>query len=513
LIPESIEEYFFFDGERLNDYFRATSGEKIHEAVFKISQLGLLENAIEHLENKKKDFRRRAGELGSKAEEIREELEENEKLLREYKQESSRLKEQKGEAQKREDEYSKKLRTSSIPNVKELEKERIEIEEELDKLEEHIKELEKDKFDYLIKIAPLIFAYGPIAKMEELIGKGKEAGDIPPDYKKNFLEKLLKKGECICGTDISKENKRRENIEKLLRECDDISNISGELTEEYVNLRSIIDDLKDFREKQIRYGKNMKVLEQERNRKSERMKKISEKIGSSDIDQIKRWEHKLTEYKELKTDLIEKIAELKYYIEKTEKSIDKLNRQFDKELKKEEKHEKLRKILVFCDKSLDALKKTKDEIMEDVRKEIEEKTKGQFFDLIWKRETYKDVRIDKEYNISVVDQYGLEGTGTLSAGERQVLALSFVAALNSVSGFNVPIIIDTPLGRLSREPKKSIASNLASYLKEKQVTLLVTDEEYTPEVRDRLSKRVGSEYVINFKETKKGSEAKVVLYG
>jgi len=513
LIPESIEEYFFFDGERLNDYFRAKSGEKIHEAVFKISQLGLLENAIGHLENKKKDFRRTASKLGSKAEEIREELEENEKLLREYKQESSRLKEQKGEAQKREDEYSKKLRTSSIPNVRELEKERIEIEEELSKLEERIKELEKDKFDYLIKIAPSIFAYAPIVKMEELIGKGKEAGDIPPDYKKNFLEKLLKKGECICGTDISKENKHRENIEKLLTECDDISNISGELTEEYVNLRSIIDDLKDFREKQIRYGKNIKTLEQERNRKSERMKKISEKIGSCDIDQIKRWEHRLTEYKEIKNDLIEKIAERKYYIEKTEKSIDKLNRQFDKELKKEEKHEKLRKILVFCDKSLDALKKTKDEIMEDVREEIEEKTKGQFFDLIWKRETYKDVRIDEEYNISVVDQYGLEGTGTLSAGERQVLALSFVAALNSVSGFNVPIIIDTPLGRLSREPKKSIASNLPSYLKEKQVTLLVTDEEYIPEVRDRLSKRVGREYVINFKETKKGSEAKVVPYG
>ncbi len=512
LIPESIEEYFFFDGERLNDYFRATSGEKIRDAVFKISQIGLLENAIEHLESEKKDFVIRAGKLGSKAEEIREELYEDEKLLKEYKQELSRLKGQKGEAQNKEDEYSKKLRTSSIPNVRELEKERIETEEELGKLEKHIKELEKETFDYLIKIVPSIFAHGPIVIMKELIGRRKEAGDIPPDYKKNFLEKLLKKGECICGTDISKANKCREKVERLVRECDDISNISGELTEEYVSLRSIIDDLKNFRKEQISYGKGIKELEEDRKRKSEKLKKISEKIGSSDIEQIKRWEHKLAKYKEIENDLVNKIAELKFYIKEKENRIDKLNRQFDEELKKEEKYKILRKILCFCDKSLDALKEIREKIMEDVRKEIEEKTKNQFFALIWKRETYKDLKIDKEYNISVIDQYGLEGTGTLSAGERQVLALSFVAALNNVSGFNVPIVIDTPLGRLAKEPKKNVASNLPGYLKEKQVILLVTDEEYTIEVRDKLSKRVGKEYLINFRENKKGSEAKVVAY-
>lgn len=42
LIPESLEEYFFFDGERLNDYFKDKSG-KIREEVFKISQLDLLD--------------------------------------------------------------------------------------------------------------------------------------------------------------------------------------------------------------------------------------------------------------------------------------------------------------------------------------------------------------------------------------------------------------------------------------------------------------------------------------
>ena len=512
LIPESIEEYFFFDGERLNDYFRTTSGAKIREAVFKISQVGLIENAIEHLENKKKDFVRKAGNLSSKAEEIKDELNKSEELLEEYKKRLIVLKREKEGAQKKEDEFSEKLRTSSFPNIRELEQERIIIENELNKIEIEVEELKKNRFDYLIKKAPLIFAYNPIIKTKKLIDSKKEAGDIPPDYKKNFLEKLLKNGKCICGTDISQNNKFRENIEKILYECDDISNISSELTEEYVHLKSITNELKDFRKEQIFYGKKIKGLEGDRKLKNKRLKKISEKIKGFDIEKIKRWENKLKEYRVIRDKITEQIIENKYYKEKEEKELNKLNKLFDEELRKEEKNKKLRKILHFCDNSLDVLRKIKNGIMEDVRKEIEEKTKTQFFDLIWKKDTYKDVKIDENYQISVLNQYGLEGIGTLSAGERQILALSFMAALNSVSGFNVPIIIDTPLGRLSKEPKKNIAINLPNYLKGKQVTLLVTEEEYTQEVRDYLAINVSKEYIINFKDLKNGNESKVVLY-
>lgn len=90
--------------------------------------------------------------------------------------------------------------------------------------------------------------------------------------------------------------------------------------------------------------------------------------------------------------------------------------------------------------------------------------------------------------------------GSLSAGERQILALSFMAALYSVSGFDAPIIIDTPLGRISGEPRKNIAEALPGYLSKTQVTLLMTDTEYTDEVRKELLKRIGKEYRLVFKD-------------
>ena len=43
--------------------------------------------------------------------------------------------------------------------------------------------------------------------------------------------------------------------------------------------------------------------------------------------------------------------------------------------------------------------------------------------------------------------------------------------------------------------------------------MLVTNEEYTPEVYNNLSNKIGSEYIINFIESPEGSEAKVVSNG
>ena len=78
IIPPSIKEYFFFDGEQLNNYFSEHSGKKINEAVFKISQLILFEDIITHLENRRSHYRKelnkvspKAGELGQKLEILR----------------------------------------------------------------------------------------------------------------------------------------------------------------------------------------------------------------------------------------------------------------------------------------------------------------------------------------------------------------------------------------------------------------------------------------------------------
>ncbi|MBU4502297.1 MAG: AAA family ATPase [Nanoarchaeota archaeon] len=512
LLPEKINEYFLFDGERLDNYFKEESGGIIKEAVFKISQLDLLDRMIDHLNKTKDEFLRSSEGLTPEIKELEEKKTALLDSLEKMKNELGKQSNAKKEAKEHRNEIDKKLRESPR-NIKKLAEEREGLEQDLLKLESELEEERKNRSDYLIEMSPLILTHEAINQSWRIISKQEEAGKIPPPIAKNFLERLLEKGVCICGTDISKKNEYRKNVELFLQSCKDIGNISGEIIELCGYLRGLIDESSDFRKKQIMYGKRVEDLEEREKKNNERLKRIEEEIKGCDVKEIKRLEEKLEEYNNEISNVDQKIGEIKVKIDnmKDERLVQ-IDRDLNKELKKEEKFQELRRILSFCNSVLDIANKIKTEIMGEIREEIEEKTKKQFFDIIWKKVTYKEVKIDDNYNFLVLDQTGRKALGTLSAGERESLALSFMAALNTVSGFDVPIVIDTPLARIDTEERQDIARSLPEYFKDTQVVILVTGAEYTPAVRKSLSKNVCKEYKIKFEEYKKGSEAKVVSY-
>lgn len=514
LIPESLEEYFFFDGERLNDYFMENSGEKIKAEVFKISQLNLLETTIDHLKNKKIEYLKDSSKLNSKAEGIgekmeilRHSLEINETLLKTTVVD-------KDDAERKEKEYDGFLRNSGKSEVDELQKKKDDFNKRLNIIESYLETEEVSKFDYIIKETPKIYLYNAMLAASKMIAGKEESGDIPSDYKRNFIEKLLTKGLCICGTDISKNSEYREKILIFLEKSERISDISEELIKDEANLKSLVDETTSFKINLEIYNKKIIRFEEEKKTISDQLLGVSEKLTNfGDGEEIEFWEKKRFEYEKLKNELLIKIGGIKEQNKNAKKEIESLERDLNKELEKEEKYEEIKKLLLFCDLSYNKLVRIKNEIMEDFRKELEEKTKKQFFGLIWKKQNYKDIIINDKYELSVTHQSGLEGIDTLSAGERQVLALSFVAALNNVSGFDIPIVIDTPLGRISKIPKLNIAKNLPNYLEGKQVILLVTEEEYSNEVRDRLFEKTGKEYRIDFSEDSDGAIARVIPFG
>lgn len=93
----------------------------------------------------------------------------------------------------------------------------------------------------------------------------------------------------------------------------------------------------------------------------------------------------------------------------------------------------------------------------------------------------------------------------LSAGERQLLAVSVLWALAQASGRKLPTIIDTPLGRLDGPHRHFLVDNYFPFASH-QVILLSTDEEVTPSYRRRLSPAIGREYSIVFNEAERTSK-------
>jgi DNA sulfur modification protein DndD len=87
------------------------------------------------------------------------------------------------------------------------------------------------------------------------------------------------------------------------------------------------------------------------------------------------------------------------------------------------------------------------------------------------------------YDISVYNKEGTEMTGSLSATEQMALAYAFTLAIHNASGKNCPLVIDSPLGRVSDKNRENMAEALRDVSKTKQIIMLFTPDEYSDEVR------------------------------
>lgn len=109
------------------------------------------------------------------------------------------------------------------------------------------------------------------------------------------------------------------------------------------------------------------------------------------------------------------------------------------------------------------------------------------------------LRIDPEsFALTLFDKSGhAVHPERLSAGERQLLAISIIWAITRASGRVLPVAVDTPLGRLDSVHRKHLVERyfpLASH----QVLLFSTDEEIDAEHYKRLRPSIGRSFRLNF---------------
>lgn len=95
----------------------------------------------------------------------------------------------------------------------------------------------------------------------------------------------------------------------------------------------------------------------------------------------------------------------------------------------------------------------------------------------------------------------------LSAGERQLLAISMLWGLARASGRPLPVVIDTPLGRLDATHRRKLVEDYFPYASH-QVLLLSTDEEIDERHYKSLEPFIGHAYHLDFDDESGSSEVK-----
>lgn len=129
--------------------------------------------------------------------------------------------------------------------------------------------------------------------------------------------------------------------------------------------------------------------------------------------------------------------------------------------------------------------------------------------LLRKESLVSNLTIDpKTFAVEIRDAVGKTlSPDRLSAGERQLLAVSLLWGLARASGYPLPVAVDTPLGRLDSVHRDNLVENYFPHASH-QVILLSTNKEIDAELFYKLEPFIGHAYRLEYEDSTKATQIK-----
>jgi len=211
-------------------------------------------------------------------------------------------------------------------------------------------------------------------------------------------------------------------------------------------------------------------------------------------------------------------------VAQAEKQVGNLRDQIERELNKRndalKEGSKEARVIDHARRAMKTLGVFRRRLLEKHAERIAQLVQESFSHLIRKETLTSEIQIDSETCKLVL----FDGDGEvlppdrLSAGERQLLAVSLLWGLARAAGRPLPIVVDTPLGRLDGSHRINLVSRYFPHASH-QVIVLSTDEEIDVGLLEHLRPYIAHSYLLEYREDRKHStvregyfaEAEVVL--
>jgi DNA sulfur modification protein DndD len=497
ILPTRIHEYFLFDGEQLDEFFNEKYTDRVESAILDVSHIELLNRSLTHIDTVRTEFERSSTEYDGEAISRRDEYEEAKERLEQLEASEKECERDIEDANDRLDEIDEKLAGSSDPEVQRKLERRENLNGRLDEKRTDLEQKRAEVAEYLVESGTLIFNENALKFTLDQFEEMEDQGELPPRIQGWFIDQLMERGECICGATLEDDIKKQEHLEELRKE---VAVITEGTIEGKIEIPHLISQADESLNSLLGGVSDITLIQDEIDEFERQLRDISKELEGKEISEdvdVAQLEQQRSEIENRIRQLREDLGRRRGEIEQQELTVNDRREAWLDEMEKQEENNVLVKKISFIDDAERKIEEIREGILKQVRNETEEYLNLYFNDLIWKDEPY-DVKLTDEYQIRIYGPTGQKKLGSLSAGERQVLALSFMSALSKISGFSAPLVIDTPLGRLSSRPKRLIAQNLPDYLEDTQITFLMTDEEYSQDVRAMLDSSIAHEYHLKY---------------
>ena len=499
-IPQDMFQYFFFNGASLVNYFKDDSDLSLKNSIEEISQIDLINVVSKHLSstyttiNNKLKSKKPKGKNYSAL--IEQKINEKQNKQDEKTEKNGRIETAMNNIIK----YQTLLDKVDSEEAKKLNAKRIELENQLKSVKESIKDNTKEYESLIIDLFPLVILFDELVESKNIAEDAKEKKTAPPEIEADLLNDILEDGYCICGIKLEE---HPECVDELQKRLKNTSRVKREtFYEEYYAIKNVIKRLKEL-PKIESLRNNINVDVKTRDTLDIQIKDIDSELASFDIEEVERIEEQLQKNKKNKEKLEGEVERLISDIKDLENEIKQLQGERDREENLKGELKILSEKVKFCENAMNSINDLRDNVKKYIISKVNNQLKEQFLGIKWQYDKFTDVTIRENYQIQVTKKSGSQiSPADLSDGEESLLALSFMMALHSLSGFEIPLIIDAPFEKLDKGKKIEFVKGLHDFTKEKQIVFLLTDSQYTDEVRAIMKKNIVDEYELKPAEDK-----------
>ena len=504
ILPQALSDYFFFDGERIKSI---NTKANVKDAVRGLMGLDVYSAGMDHLNPNSGSsvigkFKKEI-DTGKDQEATRRkyQIEEFKANLDGYEKKTPQILDELQHWQTKKDEYDRIIRENE--DVKAAQTKRAQLEREVADYEEEIKNSETRFINDINYNASKFFAIPLIKRGFEILKSAKDEGEGIPNMHANSIEYILKRGKCICGCDLTKNQGAVECIqhEQSLLPPQHIGTEVRMFRKDMENALSTsnmyVDNIKSDYRTWLKSQQNLEYCKKD-------LKSISDKIvGFEDVEKYERKRQEavqqLARFEQAKAGNHDAIVRLKALIEANEKEIDKL-------IVANEKNKKIQRYCDYAQAIYDWFKdfydKQEKEVKDDLLASINENFSKMYHGS-------REITMNNDYKITPV-LTGDKSELAKSEGLETVTNFSFIMGLVELARKKAmkpadedlanqpitepyPIVMDAPFSNTDIKHIENITARLPEVAE--QVIIFVMDKDWSY-ARKELEKHLGSKYVI-----------------
>lgn len=508
ILPEALSDYFFFDGERIAEI---NNRGDVVAAVRGLMGLDVIGEAKDRLDPNKASsviakFNKEL-DIGSdqKSNKLKSDLTEAQNDLEKLDVRKNNVKEEIDFYERRKEELSSKI----LANKDEKHNQEIKLllEKDIDQIKKNIESTENRIVKDFSAGALKFFAVPLIRHALKVIDEAKYTGEGIPEMRSAAIDFILKRGKCICGCDLSKNEGARENIlfEQSLLPPQHLGTILRTTTEAYKRYLKANEDIYNtILENHTQYRNLRNFLDQ----KTDELKNVSAKIqGNIDVAKIER------DYQENERILKEKrdiLLRISSGLGVAGKKIEDIEKNIERLTTVSEKNEKIRKCIAYAKAVYEWLKAGYDRQEKEVKERLLESVNSIFEKMYHGK---RHVTINDRYQIVLMTLLDNDEVKTdESKGLEAVKNFSFISGLVDLArqkarkGNDItedeeiptntepyPLVMDAPFSNADEVHIRNISRIIPEIAEQVILMVMQKDWEYA---KPSLEDRIGCSYYI-----------------